>query len=227
MAEMAFSRDVERALLANSGGRCANPDCRKNLLVEWEGRRATVAEMAHIIGRSRGGPRGDGDLPDEDRDDYDNAVLLCPNCHTLVDEMPDLYPPERLAEWKRRREREVADGTGVPRKMEREELLATICRLLRANRAIWSTVGPGGPEGEKVQSSTVGQWRRQLRETVIPNNWRIIALATHNDAVLTEEELTAIAEFGVHTDALAYNALADEPVEGQPRFPESMQRHFE
>ncbi len=182
--------------------------------------------MAHIIGKSEDGPRGDAELPADRRDTYENAVLLCPNCHTLVDELPDLYPPETLVEWKVQRAREVRGSAGTPHDLDREELIALIQRLLRENYAIWSTVGPDGPDRGKPQSPLVGQWRRQLRETVIPNNWRIIALAEHNEDTLTKEELGAIADFRLHTDALAYNTLADRPVEGQPRFPESMQRYF-
>ncbi|HXS33277.1 MAG TPA: HNH endonuclease [Solirubrobacterales bacterium] len=223
---MGFSRDDERALLANSGGRCCNPACRKNLLIEYEGRRATIAEMAHIIARSKTGPRGECDLDPDERDIYDNALLLCPNCHTEVDEFPDTFPPDLLRTWKTGREREVAEGTETPRYENRNTLMNEIRRLLRNNHAIWSTVGPGGPEGGKAQAQTVGQWRRQLRETIVPNNWRVLALGRHNEQLLTQDELHALAEFRVHADALAFNALADQPVEGQIRYPESMQRHF-
>ncbi len=223
---MGFSRDDERALLANSGGRCCNPACRKNLLVEHDGRRATIAEMAHIIARSKAGPRGEHDLDPDERDVYDNALLLCPNCHDEVDEFPDTFPPDLLHKWKADRERQIAEGTETPCYDDRDALVSEIRHLLRENHAIWLTVGPGGPEGEKTQARTVGQWRRQLQETIVPNNWRVLALGRHNQKLLTQEELNALAEFRVHADALAYNALADEPVEGQIRYPESMQQHF-
>jgi hypothetical protein len=154
---VAFSRDDERALLANSGGRCCNPACRKNLLVEYEGERGTIAEMAHIIARSKAGPRGESELGPDERDVYDNALLLCPNCHTEVDEFPQVFPPDLLRKWKGDREREIAEGTETPRYEDRDPLISEIRRLLRANRAVWSTVGPGGPEGEKALSRTVGQ----------------------------------------------------------------------
>ncbi|HSS31943.1 MAG TPA: HNH endonuclease [Solirubrobacterales bacterium] len=223
---MGFLRDDERALLANSGGRCCNPACRKNLLLEYGGTRATVGELAHIIARSTAGPRGDDELDPKERDVYDNALLLCPNCHTQVDEFPNVFLLELLHQWKASREREIAEGTETPRYNERDGLLTELRRLLRENRAIWSTIGPGGPEGGRAQARTVGQWRRQLRETIVPNNWRVVALGRHNERLLTDAELKALADFRVHADALAYNALADEPIEGQIGYPESMQRCF-
>jgi hypothetical protein len=183
--------------------------------------------MAHIIARSQTGPRGESELGPDERDVYDNALLLCPNCHTEVDEFPQVFPPDLLRKWKADREREIAEGTETPRYEDRDPLVSEIRRLLRANRAVWSTVGPGGAEGEKALSRTVGQWRRQLRETIVPNNLRVLALGRHNEQLLTQEELDALAEFRVHADALAYNALADQPIEGQTRYPESMQRCFD
>jgi hypothetical protein len=221
-----FSPDDGRALMANSGGRCCNPACRKNLLVEYEGRRGTIAEMAHIIARSKDGPRGDSPLDPDERDVYDNALLLCPNCHTEVDEFPLMFVRDLLRRWKTDREREIAEGTETPRYGDRESVISDIRRLLRDNYAIWSTVGPGGPEGGLPLAQTVGQWRRQLRGTIVPNNWRVLALGRHNELLLTDDELRALAEFRVHADALAYNALADQPVEGQIRYPDSMQHCF-
>lgn len=83
--EMAFSTDTERKLLAMSGGRCAKPDCRANLFPPEGDVIVTVAEMAHIIGHSQKGPRGQSNLTESERDTYENAVLLCPNCHDRID----------------------------------------------------------------------------------------------------------------------------------------------
>jgi hypothetical protein len=41
----------------------------------------------------------------EERREFDNLILLCPNCHTLIDELdPDAYPVETLNEIKARHE---------------------------------------------------------------------------------------------------------------------------
>ena len=229
MLDMGFSPEVQSRLLSASGGNCANPACRNNLFAEHDGKFAKIADMAHIIASSPRGPRGNGDIPETERDTYENAVLLCPNCHRLIDnrKLEGAYDTEELRRWKHDREREVNEATGTPEYATRDELVAEIQRLLRENKAIWETVGPGGPEGQKVMSGTVGQWKRQRLGTIIPNNWRILALARKNEDHLTSEELGALAEFRVHADAFAYNAVADQPVEGQPQFPISMSRAFE
>ncbi len=42
-----------------------------------------IAEMAHIIAKSSSGARGSTSNIDDNS--YDNLILLCPNCHTKVD----------------------------------------------------------------------------------------------------------------------------------------------
>lgn len=42
---------------------------------------AQIGEIAHIIGSSEYGPRGDGNFPEDKLDDYENLILLCPSCH--------------------------------------------------------------------------------------------------------------------------------------------------
>lgn len=228
LARMGFSTDTERKLLAMSGGHCARPDCRKSLFPEEGETIVTVAEMAHVIGRSSRGPRGESSLPESERDSYENAVLLCPDCHDRIDKakLTNTYTAEVLLGWKHDREQEVEQATGVPRYPTREQAIAGIGELLAHNRAIFIQVGPGGAQFEDPFSPSVTEWRRQLRQLIVPNNWRVIALARSNREHLTIEERQAIAELRVHADALALNALAVRPHEGAPRYPESMVRCF-
>ena len=225
---VAFTIDVERKLLANSGAHCANPVCRGTLFPTEGDVIVTVAEMAHVIGKSPKGPRGDSPLPLGERDQYDNAVLLCPNCHTLVDTMKrtDKYDEAKLRQWKAEREREVVQAAGATAFASRGEVLEAIRGLLAKNRAIFEMVGPGGPQFEDPFSEMASQWRHQLREHIAPNNWRVVALAKRNQGHLTQEERQAIAEFSVHADSVAHNALAGRPRDGSPRFPESMKKAF-
>ncbi len=100
-----ISADVERMLLARSGGFCANPTCRADLFPELPaGHVATIKQLAHIIGQSPKGPRGNDPLPRAERDQYDNIILLCGSCHDLVDKMKltETYDAELLREWKPR-----------------------------------------------------------------------------------------------------------------------------
>ena len=53
-------------------------------------------EQAHIIAEEADGPRGKSRLTIDQRNSYPNLILLCPNCHTKIDKVPDEYPVEEL-----------------------------------------------------------------------------------------------------------------------------------
>ena len=49
------------------------------------------------MARKADGPRGDAQLPLDQRDRYDNLILVCPNCHRLIDAAElEKWPAERL-----------------------------------------------------------------------------------------------------------------------------------
>lgn len=65
--------------------------------------RRVKARIAHIRGEHPGSARYDPDQPDPERQGFENLLLLCPGCHTLIDELePDAYPVERLQAMKER-----------------------------------------------------------------------------------------------------------------------------
>jgi hypothetical protein len=47
---------------------------------------SVVGEEAHIVAQKEIGPRGRGDLTPEQRDKYDNLILLCSVHHKVVDD---------------------------------------------------------------------------------------------------------------------------------------------
>lgn len=98
-----------KILWGRSGNRCAV--CKLELTPD--GSRETLGEMAHIIARSSDGPRGTSQLPIEDRDCYDNLVLLCPNHHSDVDKNPADWTTERLRVSKAEHEEWVSERLGA------------------------------------------------------------------------------------------------------------------
>lgn len=80
---------VIKRLFSKSAGMCNM--CQIDVIEE----KVVVGEMAHVIAKSGGGPRGDlpfaGDL-----NSYENLILLCANHHLRVDGDPDGYPPAKL-----------------------------------------------------------------------------------------------------------------------------------
>jgi len=81
-----------KILWGRSGNRCAI--CKLELTPD--GSRETLGEMAHIVAKSNDGPRGDGTMSVEQRDSYDNLILLCPTHHAEIDKNPDDWSISRL-----------------------------------------------------------------------------------------------------------------------------------
>ncbi len=82
-----ISQPEMKALFMKSGGVCAFPGCRRELMEPGDGNEETAitGEMAHIVGEKRQGPRGNFTMKDEDRNKESNLVLLCPTHHKIVD----------------------------------------------------------------------------------------------------------------------------------------------
>lgn len=218
-------RDVERELWSRSGGHCANPACRADLfpLVDPESVVSTI-ELAHIVGYSDCGPRSQPAIPTEVRNDYANIVLLCPTCHTLVDDeaLSHVFPEDVVRDWKVRREREIAEGVGTPTLENRGDLDRHVARLLRANHAVWETYGPEGRYSADPISDAARTWRREVLRVILPNNRRIVELCRRNDHLLDAPENDVLAAFEIHVDAFAFNHVSGDVDPSAPRFPPQM-----
>ena len=83
-------------LFADSAGRCQKPDCLLPLFVDSPSATVHFAEAAHIVAASDSGPRGDQAVTVEERAAFDNLILLCSNCHAIVDKVEPDYPTELL-----------------------------------------------------------------------------------------------------------------------------------
>lgn len=112
---MSIRTIVKRKLWASSGGFCGKPDCHSDLFPFFEsGKITNIEELAHIIGQKEKGPRGNNPLPLDERDEFENIILLCPTCHTIVDKNPELFPNETIKQWKSNHEKSIADIFQVP-----------------------------------------------------------------------------------------------------------------
>lgn len=99
---MGISLKTHKMLWGRSGNRCALPTCRKNL-VEDETQTddaSIVGDEAHIVAREEDGPRGKSPLTPEERDKYDNLILMCKVHHKMIDDQPLEYTVEKLHQMK-------------------------------------------------------------------------------------------------------------------------------
>ncbi|TQF13716.1 hypothetical protein FJV41_22305 [Myxococcus llanfairpwllgwyngyllgogerychwyrndrobwllllantysiliogogogochensis] len=96
----------QKMLWGAAGAHCSFPQCPRDLIVDatTETNPVLVGEMAHIVASSPDGPRGDSPLSREERDCFDNLVLLCPEHHKTIDENIGLYTTQLLHRYKREHE---------------------------------------------------------------------------------------------------------------------------
>ena len=102
----------QRALCIPSGNRCAMPECHTVLVVSKteNDRESIVAVMAHIKGENPTSARYDPNMPDG-RNSYENLILVCPNCHKVIDDQPNTYTVEKLHEIKSKHEKWILEST--------------------------------------------------------------------------------------------------------------------
>ena len=95
-------------LFVRAGGRCEFDGCNRYLLehhlTKSEG---NFAQMAHIWAFSEGGPRGRRRASASVIHSPSNLMLLCPQCHKLVDEDPGRWPAAVLRKHKKAHEDRV------------------------------------------------------------------------------------------------------------------------
>lgn len=108
-------KDLNRLLLfVRAGGRCEFDGCNKYLLAHPLTLTAgNFAEMAHIVAFQPDGPRGDSALRPAYINDVSNLMLLCPQCHKLVDDHPEQYTVAALQKYKEAHEDRIFHVTGL------------------------------------------------------------------------------------------------------------------
>jgi len=91
-----------KMLYGLAAGRCAFPNCRKAVVLEADPKdgRKQIGKIAHIVGHSDSGPRGDSSYPRGKLDTYENWVLLCPTCHDTVDALTSAHTVHGIRELK-------------------------------------------------------------------------------------------------------------------------------
>ena len=100
--------DTRVLLFTQAGGRCEFDNCNRYLLTHHVTHQSgNFAQMAHIVAFRQAGPRGEAPLSSTERNDLSNLMLLCQQCHKLVDDNPDLYTVEALQEFKKDHEARI------------------------------------------------------------------------------------------------------------------------
>ncbi|TAA41801.1 ABC-three component system protein [Corallincola spongiicola] len=95
-----YKPSTVRRLDILSGNECAAPDCSNQLVARDE--KSIISKICHIEAASEEGPRFNDLMSDDDRRAYDNLILLCDECHIIIDnkDNEDDFPVSLLKEWK-------------------------------------------------------------------------------------------------------------------------------
>lgn len=213
-------------LWADSAGYCCNPICQNPLFVDVGMALTThFGEIAHIIAASPGGPRGDATVPVPNRGERENLVLLCANCHTVVDKTPDSHPVEMLLAWKEQRRAAVEAALGIAGHTTREQARAAIEPFAHQNRHIHRTIGPDNDYRFDPNAEEAAMWDREVVATIIPNLHQILRIVDANRELLTDEEKDVVAALRSHVDGLTHRHLGDGGLRVS-RYPAGMENLF-
>src|SRR6516164_8889140 len=83
---------VRIAIFVYAGGRCEFDGCNKYLIEHHVTlKEGNFAQVAHIVAFRPDGPRGGVGTRPHDVNSVSNLMLLCPECHKLVDDDPEKY----------------------------------------------------------------------------------------------------------------------------------------
>ena len=107
---MSITAKTRKILWARAGNQCAFSGCRQDLVEKDQGvgPDIVVGEEAHILPRSRNGPRGCEWDHKEKLDSYSNHILLCPTHHRIIDHAPETFTKQCLVDMKSAHEWRVA-----------------------------------------------------------------------------------------------------------------------
>ena len=147
-----ISKDDSLHLWVEAGGRCEFRGCGEYLLEDGlTGYELNLAERAHIVGATEayGSPRGDDNLPRDERNCKANLMLLCRKHHRVIDTLLEEHGVEKLREMKREHEARIHHLTGL-----QDDAQTVVVRAIGSIRG-----GPTGVSSAAVLQATTSDRR--------------------------------------------------------------------
>lgn len=209
-------------LFTDSAGFCQNPACNVAIFPEGFENYPHIAEMAHIFAATDGGARTKKELSKEARGAYDNIILLCANCHTLVDKTPENHPAEMMTAWKLEHALKRQRAFGAVRPTSRDELRKAILPLLLENKMIHTEIGPDNDYRFNPEAAEASVWKERVKRTIIPNSLKILIICDSHSNFLTDSERVILEKFRYHVQGLIMRHLEAFKLPNS-RFPPEMQ----
>ena len=158
-----------------------------------------LGEVCHVKGQRPGSARYDPNQSPEERNEYSNLILMCPNHHTVIDDDEISYTVERLHEMKRGHE-----GRSAP---VSDDEAALVANSFVGNENVSSIGQSGGLTAHTINAGSInlhhtnstGSAPRQQRQVqAIEKIWQTICnlnkelgMVIFVDSVLISEEMDA------------------------------------
>lgn len=218
--------NTQRRLFAASGGYCQNPGCNQALFVEIETARVSVAEMAHIFAAQDDGPRANLQLTEQDRGEFSNLILLCANCHTVIDKRPENFPDSLILKWKSDHEARIAAVFGSVAYENRADARSALLALTARTGAIHDRVGPDNEYKWNPEADEAVEWQHHVRQTIIPTNRSVLALLDRNRRLLLQNEMEIVEIFRQHIEGVEQRHIFSSPLPSAPRYPAGISEFF-
>ena len=222
---MAINEKDIKLLWSNAAGHCSFADCNKRLTVEQAAHSApyTLGEMAHIKSKKKGANRYDEMQTDEQRDSYENLILLCPNHHTLIDkpENEGIYTVNLLMKMKIDHEASISRRLDSAKISSIDELKDQITICLAENRQAWLQYGPSSENARKNPHSNEihAIWISERLSTIVPNNRVIVGLLAAYRNLFDRSDQDIISQFLAHAKSYEKWVNDEIPYQAVLRFP--------
>lgn len=227
---MAIDEKSIKILWSNAAGRCSFTDCGKKLSIAQAACAAPyiLGEMAHIKGRNKGSNRYDEAQTNQQRDRYENLILLCPNHHALIDrpENEAIYTTDVLLKMKIDHESEISrrlDSTGIS---DLGKLKDQISVCLAENHQAWLQYGPKSenarrnPHSEEIYAI----WLSERLSTIVPNNRLIVGLLNAHRSLFDRSDQALVSQFLAHANSYEKWVNGEIPYQAVLRFPVEFER---
>jgi len=215
---MSISRKNSNLLWGKSAGICSKPgcgyDCTQDPIASDP---VALGEMAHMIAKKPGGPRG---IAGGGSNCYDNFILLCPNHHKEIDKAADgVYPLEKIQQWKSLHEENIRASCSGEKYDSIKSMARSIQKLLIQNHQIWKDFGPESEEAKSNPLSNLAEvWKLQKLAKLVPNNQKIINTIEKNSEFFDAEDWKIFCRFRAHATGFEMNCY--NRTEGVKRFPQ-------
>lgn len=109
---MAISTKDRKILWGKSGNICGFPNCNtlliKSINEVGDNLISVIGEECHIVAEEENGPRGKSNITKEERNKYDNLILLCSPHHKEIDDHENIYTVMKLKAFKNNHEKNIS-----------------------------------------------------------------------------------------------------------------------